>query len=124
MQIIIKTKNLELTEDLKSFVEKKFMTLKKFIDVLRATEPEKGKTLAELFVEVEKETEHHKSGKIFSVKARFVLPGKSLIALYKADDPMKAIDGARDEMKTEIEKYKFKNVDKDRKEQRKAKREL
>ena len=80
MRIIIKAKNLELTENLKSFVEKKIGSIKKFIDILKEDTPEKGKTLAEIFVELEKETEHHKKGKIFLVKTQVNLPGKSLTA--------------------------------------------
>ena len=123
MQIIIKTKNLDLTDELKNFVETRIGSLKKFIDFLK-DESEKGKTLAEVFVEVEKETEHHKNGKIFAVKIQVRLPGKSLMAQYKADDLLKAVGGAKDELKTEIEKYKFKNIDRNRRQLRKTKREV
>jgi ribosomal subunit interface protein len=120
MKIILKTKNLELTEGLQSFVEKKFFGLNKFINILKR-EDEIGKTLAEVFVEVEKETEHHKKGKIFLVKTQVILPGRSLEAWYRADDLFKAIVGAKNEMKMEIEKYKFRITDKNRREQRKMK---
>jgi len=122
MKIIIKTKNLELTEGLQNFVEKKMGSIKKFIDILKEDTPEKGKTLAEVFVEVEKETKHHKKGKVFLVKTQVILPGKSLMAWYRADDLFKAIVGAKNELKTEIEKYKFKNIDKNRRQQRKTKK--
>ena len=121
VKIIIKTKNLELTEGLQNFVEKKISSIKKFIDILKEDTPEKGKTLAEIFVEVEKETEHHKKGKVFLVKTQVILPGKSLIAWYRADDIFKAIVGAKNELKMEIEKYKFKNAFEGRRQQRKAK---
>lgn len=124
MKITTKTKNVDLTDELKHFIETRIGGLKKFINVLKDESPEKGKTLAEVLVEVEKETEHHKKGKIFLVKARITLPGKSLIAQYKADDLLKAVRGVKDELKMEIEKYKFKNIDKHRREQRKAKREI
>ena len=124
MRIIFKTKNLELTKDLQNFVEEKFGSIKKFIDILKEDIPEKGKTLAEIFVEVEKETEHHKKGKIFLVKTQVNLPGKSLTAWSRADNLFKAIIGAKDELKTEIEKYKFKKIDKNRRQQRKLKKEI
>ncbi len=123
MKIIIKTKNLDLTKDLQSFIEKKIGSVKKFIDVLKR-EDEIGKTLAEVFVEVEKETEHHKKGKVFCVKTQVILPGKSLMVGFEADDLFKAVVGAKDELKMEIEKYKFKNVDKRRRLLRKAKQEI
>ena len=124
MKIIIKTKNLDLTEGLQNFVEKKIGSVKKHIDILKQDTPDKGKTLAEVFVEVEKETQHHKKGKIFLVKTQVILPGKSLEAWYRADDLFKAIVGAKNELKMEIEKYKFKNIDKNRRDQRKSKGEI
>ena len=123
MRIIIKTKNLNLTEELKNFVETRIGSIKKFIDFLK-DESEKGKTLAEVFVEVEKETEHHKNGKIFGVRVQVRLPGKSLMACYRSDDLLKAVGGAKDELKTEIEKYKFKNINKNRRQLKKTKREV
>jgi len=122
MKIIIKTKNLELTEGLQNFVEKKMGSIKKFIDILKEDTPEKGKTLAEVFVEVEKETKHHKKGKVFLVKTQVILPGKSLMAWYRSDDLFKTIVGAKNELKSEIEKYKFKSIDKNRRQQRKTKK--
>jgi len=124
MKIIIKTKNLELTEDLQNFIEEKISSVKKFINILKAEDTSDKKTLAEVFVEVEKETRHHRKGEIFSVITRVNLPGKNLIAGSKADDLFKAIIGAKDELKMEIEKYKFKNTDKRRRLQRKSKHEI
>ena len=124
MKIIIKAKNLDLSADLQSFIEKKIGSIKKFINILKQDTPEGLKTLAEVFVEVEKETEHHKKGKIFFVKIQVVLPGKSLVASFKADDLFKAIIGVKDEMKSEIGRYKIKSIDKNRRAQRKAKQEV
>jgi len=123
MRTIITAKNLELTPAIQKFVESKFDVLKKFINILKR-EDEIGKTLAEVFVEVEKETKHHNKGEIFLVKARVGLPGRSLMVSPKADDLYKAIVGAKDELKLEIEKYKFKKIDKTRRQQRKAKRTI
>lgn len=124
MKIIIKTKNLEPVEGLQEFVEKKIGSIKKFINILKQDTPGGLKTLAEIFVEVEKETEHHKKGKIFLVKTRVNLPGKSLTAWSRADDLFKAVNQVKDELKIEIEKYKFKSADKNRRKQRKFKEEI
>lgn len=118
MKVIVKTKNLEASIALNSFVEKKFSRLKKFIDILKR-EDEAGKTLAEVFVELEKETRHHKKGDIFVVKSRVQLPGRSLMAQAKSDDLFKAVIEAKNELKMEIEKYKFRIIDKNRRQQRK-----
>ncbi|MCX6723650.1 MAG: ribosome-associated translation inhibitor RaiA [Candidatus Staskawiczbacteria bacterium] len=118
MKIIIKTKNLELTSALEDFIYKKIGMIKKFINVLKR-EDEVGKTLAEVFVEVEKETKHHNKGQIFSCQVEIKLPGRSLLAKANSDDLYKAIVEARKEIEAEIKKYKFKNIDKNRREQRK-----
>jgi ribosome-associated translation inhibitor RaiA len=57
-------------------------------------------------------------GKIFLVKTQVNLPGKSLIVQHMADDLFRAITGAKDELKTEIEKYKFKKIDKVRRQRK------
>jgi ribosome-associated translation inhibitor RaiA len=123
MKVIIKTKNLELPGVLKDFVEKKFYGLKKFINILKR-EDEIGKTLAEVFVEMEKETKHHRKGDIFLVKSRIYLPGREIISQVRTDDLQKAIIKSKDELKLEIEKYKFRMIDKNRRLQRKTKKEL
>lgn len=120
MKIIIKAKNLELTGELKDFVEEKFYSLKKFIERLK-NKDEIGKTLAEVFVELERETEHHKKGNIFRVKARFYLPGREIISQARADELQKAVVEAKEELKLEIEKYKVKKFEKNRRERKKSK---
>lgn len=122
MRIIIKTKNLDLTPSLENFTEKKFLTLKKFIKILK--KEEEKHTLAEALVELDKETKHHRKGDIFIAKCRIQLPGRKLMAKAKSDDLFKAIVLAKDEMKMEIEKYKFKKIDKNRRKQRKLKQEM
>jgi ribosomal subunit interface protein len=124
MKIIISTKNLDLTDSLQNFVEKKIGSLEKFIDVLKKDTPQKGKTLAEVFVEVEKETRHHKKGKIFWVRTQIILPGKSLTAGAREDDLYKAVVEAKDELKMKVEKYKVKHMEKGRRERRKTKGEI
>lgn len=121
MKITIKTKKLELTPAFQSFVEKKIGTVKKFINILKQDTPKGLKTLAEILVEVEKENQHHRKGEIFFVKIRVVLPGKTLAVNARAEDMSKAIVEAREELKTEIAKYKLKHIDKARRAQRKAK---
>ena len=119
MHIIITTKNLEQSEMLNVFIEKKFEGLKKYINILKR-EDEIGKTLAEVFVEVEKETKHHRKGEIFLVKTQIVLPGRSIVAEATGEDLFSTVVKAKDELKGEIEKYKVKKIDKTRRLQRKS----
>jgi ribosomal subunit interface protein len=108
MEIIIKSKNLELTADLQEFIEEKIGGLKKFINILKEENTKTGKTLSEFFVEVEKENKHHRKGNIFKAEARVHLPGKTLIAISQRDDLKQAIVEVKDELQQEIKKYKLK----------------
>lgn len=121
MRIIIKAKNLILSDGLKNFIEKKIIVLKKFISVLKEDYPEGQKTLAEVLVEVEKETMHHKKGEVFKSTVEINLPGKKLMASARGDDLEKVIIDAKEQIKKEINKYKFKKIDKNRRKQRKLK---
>jgi len=124
MRIIIKTKNLELTQALESYITEKIESVKKFVNILKEDLPERGKTLAEVFVEVEKETKHHLHGDVFSAEALVRLPGKKFIARAKSDDLYKAIVAVKEELKSEVEKYKFKKIDRTRREQKKIRNKV
>jgi ribosomal subunit interface protein len=113
MKIIIKTKNLDHSEALNDFIEKKFENLRKFVD--------DGKASTEVFVEIEKETKHHKKGEIFLVKAQAILLGKSIMAEVRGDDLFVAVGRAKEELKEEIEKNKLKKIDKSRRDARQSK---
>jgi len=122
MKIIIKTKNIELTKALQDLVEEKIGGLKKFIITLEE-EPVVGKNLIEAFVEVEKETEHHKKGKIFKAVAKITLKGKNLIAQARSESINSAIVKLKDELQQEIKKYKLKKADVRIRKQRKVNEE-
>ena len=115
MKVIITSKNLELSNSLKTFTEKKFAVLKKLIRVDEDGDEFK-KDLIEIFVEVERETTHHRKGDVLSVKAQMNVPGKkSLFVKAKGDNISSLVVKAKDLLKREIEKYKFKSVKKKRK---------
>ena len=124
MRIIIKTKNLILSVEFKNFIEKKISVLKKFLSVLKEDCPEGQKTLAEVLVEVEKETMHHKKGEVFRSSVEISLPGKKLMSQARGDDLERVIINVKEQMKKEINKYKFKKIDKIRRGQRKLKEKL
>jgi len=122
MKITIKTKNIELTKALQNLIEEKIGSLKKFIITLNK-EPVVGKSLVEAFVEVEKETEHHKKGKIFKAVAKITLKGKNLIAQARSESINSAVIKLKDELQQEIKKYKLKKADARIRKQRKANEE-
>jgi len=102
---------LDLTVALENFVDEKVSALKKLID-------------AEFFVEVEKETGHHKKGQIFNCQLEVRLPGKSLVSKSNSDDLNKAIVDAKNGMEQEIKKYKFKKIDRTRRLSKKTKTQI
>ena len=113
MQIIIKTKNLELGGQLEAFINKKIGGLKKFLGAFQNhTLPiTDGRNLFDTFVEVEKESNHHRQGKIFKAEVKIYMPGRNLFAKAHAEDIIKAISEVREELETEIRKYKSKVVE-------------
>jgi len=116
MKITIKIRNLDQSESLNEFIEKKFESLAKFVD--------DGEKFAEIFVEVEKDSKHHKKGEIFLVKAQVILFGTSIMAEVNGEDLFVTVGKARDELKAEIEKFGDKRIDVSRREARKAKEEI
>jgi len=112
MQIIIKTKNIELTASLEKFIQTKIGKLNKFFH-----------TEAEIFVEIERETSHHRKGEVFSAEAIVVLAGKKLVAKAKNEEMGKAITEVKEEMEIELKKYKLKKIELPRRLARKSKEE-
>ena len=82
--------------------------------------PNKGKTLNEVFVEVERETKHHKKGDIFRAEVIVLLPGRKLAAKSHGQNLKRVIIKVRDEIKREIIKYKTKTIELPRRKYRKT----
>ncbi len=116
MKIIIRTKNLKLTERLKSFIEEKIGSLKKFKNVLKREEDKN--TLAEVFFEIEKETKHHNKGEVFRSEAIILMPGKKIMAKSAGDDLLLTVVEIKDKLQQEIKKYKEKAITLGRRKQR------
>jgi|SRR3989344_3877743 len=113
MNIIIKTKNLELTESLEKFINTKIGKVEKFLDA--------G---AQLFFEIEKETLHHRKGEVFCAEAIIELIGKKIVARAKGFDMGKVIAEVKRELEMEIKKYKAKMVEAPRREAKKSRKEM
>lgn len=113
MQIIIKSKNFELTPAIETFVVNKLGGLKKFISSFEnhALSLTEGRSLFDAFVDVAKETNHHRKGDIFKTEIKLYLPGRNLFAKAHGEDLMKTVIEARKEMEAEIRKYKTKVVE-------------
>lgn len=123
MQIIIKSKNLEITDNLKKYAEEKIGGLKRFVEILNK-DVKIGKDVAEFFVEIEKETKHHRKGDIFIAKGKLNLPGKTIVVSARKDDVWMAIVAMVDAFQVEVKQYKLKNVETIRRKQRATKKSL
>jgi ribosomal subunit interface protein len=104
MNIIIK-KTAQVTEGFENTIQKKFLTLTKFVKHFDET----GE--AEIWVEISRTTKRHRHGEVFKVTADLRLPKKILRAETYAEDMRTAIDEAKNTLRTEIEKYKTQFVE-------------
>ncbi len=86
-QTILKATNIELTDEMESYVNKRVQSLDKYLS---------GGELAH--VEVGKSTNHHKNGDVFRAEIRLTYEGKHLYAVAEKGDLFSAIDEARDDM--------------------------
>lgn len=112
MKITIKATNIELTQSIRTEAENKIGELEKYIQSFNKEEAViKGKPLYEVWVEVGRTTRHHKKGDIFRAEVQIRLPGKSLRAESENTDLYQAIDEVRNELKTELKRYKEKQID-------------
>jgi ribosomal subunit interface protein len=123
MQIIIKSKNIEITDGVKKYAEEKINSLKRFVNILDRN-AEIGNDVAEFFVEIEKETKHHRKGDIFIAKGKLVLPGKIIVVSARKDDIWEAIVAMVDAFQVEVKQYKLKNKETVRRKQRAMKKSL
>jgi len=109
MNITIK-RTLDVTPSLEIYIEEKFLPLAKLVKAF-----DKDGSL-ELRLEVSRTSNHHRKGEdIFMAGADLRLPGKIVRGEASASDIRKAIDGARDILREEIEKYKAKHTEASRK---------
>lgn len=110
MKIIIKTKNIKLTPALYQYIEEKINSLEKFLRTF-----EKAKSEVKAWVEVGKETQHHRKGPFFRAECQIRLSGKSIRSVAVKEDLRLAIDEVKDELQRGLKRYKRKGIDKIRK---------
>ena len=78
MKIIIKTKDLELKPSFEDLIQKKMSGIEKLANGFQEN--------SKLFVEVKRETQHHRKGDIFLAEAIISLPGRKLVATEDATE--------------------------------------
>lgn len=102
MKSKIQATNIELTEAIANYVDKKFSAFDKFVD------PSDESAICD--IEVGKTTDHHRSGDIFRAEVNLHIAGKDLYAAAKKDDLYAAIDEVKDEMVRLLKSHKGKEI--------------
>ena len=94
MNIQIKATNMELTAEIKAYIEKKMESVSKFVR-------HEGKE-AILYIEVGKTTNHHKNGYVFKSEARLDTLGSNFTAIAEEEDLYTAIDASKEDLVREL----------------------
>lgn len=118
MNIIIRSKNCELTPTFKEFVEQKIASLEKYSTMFQENDdhdPTKEKAKVEAIVEVGKTTFHHKKGDLFQAECHLIFPGKTLTAEASSGDLKTSVNIVREELQRQITSYKDKLIEQSRK---------
>jgi ribosomal subunit interface protein len=100
MNINLKTKDVELTDEIKAYLEDKMSSL---IERYLARLDEKENL--QLDCEISRES-HHQKGTVFYVEVNLEVPGKILRAAKYATDIRSGIDIVEADLKRQIKKYR------------------
>lgn len=106
MRTTLLSKQVDLSDSLKSFVDSKFSLLSK---QLVRFEKEGSDLL--LRVEIARTTRHHKKGEVYYIEATLQLPGKTLRIEHNDEHLRKGITAAKNRLKEVIIEY----IDKEQK---------
>lgn len=113
MKIVIRWLNFEKDKKIEDFAKEKIDSLEKFAKDIFGEKYwngffGKGKPRVEAWVEIGKETRHHKKGPIFYAECQMRFPGKSLRAESKRENLKEAINEVKQEIERQMIKYKEK----------------
>ena len=115
MNIIIRTKNIEMTPTLREFIEIKISSLEKYCRECQVDDDPSLSSTTEAIVEVGKDTLHHKKGDVYQAQCQFTFNGNKIHAHTDADDLEKAVAAVRDDLQDQLTRLKGKRIDKNRK---------
>lgn len=129
MKINIETKNIVLTQAIKNLIRERIDPLEKFIKVAQGKDyssPSSGKIKETpvAWVEVGKETLHHKKGPFFRAECQIRFFGKSVRAEAVSKDLRMAITKVKDELQRELKKIKGKLISRKKRKSRTFKKEI
>lgn len=101
MKINLQSKNIEITDSIKDYVEKRVTNLGKLLSKI-----EKGGGEVQAFFEVGKSTNHHKAGEFFHTDCSVKIKGENYYASADKEDLYEAIDNVKDALFNEINRSK------------------
>ena len=101
MQIKIQAKNMELTEAIHEYIEKRVTNLGKLLSEIEEKSGE-----IQVFFNVSKTTQHHKGGDFFHADCSVIIQGKKFYASADKEDLYGAIDDVKESLFNEINKNK------------------
>jgi len=107
MEINIKYTEIEPSEAIKTYVNKKVGSLKKLVKGIERHKPE-NEEVVQIWVEVGKTTRHHKEGKVWYAECQTRFPGMSFRATSTHYEMNQAIDEMAGKMEELIKEYKDK----------------
>jgi len=105
MQIKIKASKIDLSPNIKDYIQEKMDMLDKYLGSVTATHCD---------VEIARELSGQHSGKVFRAELNLSVPGELLRVEKTEKDIYKAIDKVKDHMTRSIRRYKEKRRDKKR----------
>lgn len=105
MQIKIKATQIELTDNIRNYIQDKMDMLDKYLGEVAVMNCD---------FEIEKTKSNQNKGKIYRAEANLSVTGELLRVEKTADDLYKAIDKVKDHLPRSIKRYKEKKRDKKR----------
>jgi ribosomal subunit interface protein len=121
MKIHLQAKNIKITPPIREFVYEKIDPLEKFIDVFNGhfeSPTGKERPPVNAWVEIGRQTLHHRKGPVFRAECQIELPKNSIRAEAVSDDLRSAIVEIKDELQRELKKLKEKTITKRRRPER------
>ena len=97
MNIQIYSKNYDLNQEIKDYIQEKIGGLAKFID-----------NIIDVKVEASKSTQHHENGDYYYVEVNIKVPGRLVRAVAEKESLFVAVDEVREELSRELNKVKAK----------------
>ena len=102
LNVHIRANKMDMTEAIQNYINKKVGVFEKYLG--------KDQSPADLYVEIGKTTEHHKSGDVFRAEFNLNLSGRQFRSVAETENLYASIDKAQDEMIAELRNAKNKDT--------------